>query len=59
MAAAKAEVKEEAKEGRFANKGEAVAWAVENLGIKESTAKGYSLAKLEERAEKFYAEQDA
>ncbi len=39
--------------GRFANKSEAVAWAVENLGIKESTAKGYSLAKLEERAAQF------
>lgn len=44
-------------EGRFASKAEAVEWAVANLGIKESTAKGYSLAKLEERAEKFHAEQ--
>lgn len=36
----------------FADKAEAVEWAVANLGIKESTAKGYSLAKLQERAEK-------
>ncbi len=41
---------------KFENKAEAVEWAVANLGIKESTAKGYSLAKLTERAEKFMAE---
>ncbi len=43
----------------FANKAEAVEWAVANLGIKESTAKSYSLAKIQERAEKFMAEKDA
>jgi len=43
----------------FENKSEAVEWAVANLGLKESTAKGYSLAKLQERAEKFLAEKDA
>nr|WP_287410164.1 trigger factor [Pseudodesulfovibrio sp.] len=50
------------KEGasiQFENKAEAVEWAVANLGLKESTAKGYSLAKLQERAEKFQAEKDA
>ena len=41
---------------KFENKAEAVEWAVANLGIKESTAKGYSLAKLQERADKFLAE---
>jgi len=48
--------KEAASKGdspQFANKAEAVEWAVANLGIKESTAKGYSLAKLQERADKF------
>lgn len=40
---------------KFENKKEAVEWAVANLGIKESTAKGYSLAKLQERADKFEA----
>ena len=40
---------------QFANKAEAVEWAVANLGIKESTAKGYSQAKLQERADKFFA----
>ncbi|BCS86948.1 trigger factor [Pseudodesulfovibrio sediminis] len=43
---------------QFASKAEAVEWAVANLGIKESTAKGYSLAKLQERADKF-TEQEA
>ncbi|WP_319466536.1 trigger factor [uncultured Pseudodesulfovibrio sp.] len=43
----------------FANKAEAVEWAVANLGIKESTAKSYSLAKIQERAEKFLAEKEA
>jgi len=38
---------------KFENKKDAVEWAVANLGIKESTAKGYSLAKLQERADKF------
>ena len=41
---------------QFTDKAEAVEWAVTNLGIKESTAKGYSLAKLQERADKFEAE---
>lgn len=41
---------------QFEKKAEAVEWAVANLGIKESTAKGYSLAKLQERANKFFAE---
>jgi len=48
-----------AKDGgapRFEDKAEAVEWAVANLGIKESTAKGYSLAKLQERADKHVAE---
>ena len=40
---------------QFENKAEAVEWAVANLGIKESTAKGYSLAKLQERADKHVA----
>ncbi|MBG0789223.1 MAG: trigger factor [Desulfovibrionaceae bacterium] len=40
---------------RFADKAEAVEWAVANLGIKESTAKSYSLAKLQERADKHVA----
>lgn len=44
---------------KFENKTEAVEWAVANLGLKESTAKGYSLVKLQERAEKFLAEKDA
>ncbi|QJB57906.1 trigger factor [Pseudodesulfovibrio sp. zrk46] len=61
-AAAKEEApaKEEAAEGSitFDNKAEAVEWAVANLGIKESTAKSYSLAKLQERAEKFLAEKE-
>ena len=51
--------KESAKKGdgvKFDNKAEAVEWAVANLGIKESTAKGYTLAKLQERADKFLAE---
>lgn len=43
----------------FENKAEAVEFAVANLGLKESTAKGYSLAKLQERAEKYWAEQEA
>ncbi|QGY41390.1 trigger factor [Pseudodesulfovibrio cashew] len=42
---------------QFETKAEAVEWAVTNLGIKETTAKGYSLAKLQERADKFLAEQ--
>ncbi len=42
---------------QFENKAEAVEFAVANLGLKETTAKGYSLAKLQERAEKFWAEQ--
>ena len=41
---------------QFENKAEAVEWAVANLDIKESTAKGYSLAKLQERADKHVAE---
>lgn len=41
---------------KFENKAEAVAFAIAELGLKESTAKGYSLAKLQERAEKFWAE---
>ena len=41
---------------KFTDKAEAVEWAVANLGIKESTAKGYSLAKLQERADKFLAD---
>lgn len=56
----KAEAEEEAApaEGavQFQDKAEAVEWAVANLGLKESTAKGYSLAKLQERADKFLAE---
>ncbi|MEF2232191.1 MAG: trigger factor, partial [Pseudodesulfovibrio sp.] len=40
----------------FTDKVEAVEWAVANLGIKESTAKGYTLAKLQERADKYFAE---
>ena len=51
--------KSPAKKGdgvKFGSKAEAVEWAVANLGIKESTAKGYSLAKLQERADKFLAE---
>ncbi|EGB13464.1 trigger factor [Pseudodesulfovibrio mercurii] len=48
----------EAKSGiQFQDKAEAVEWAVANLGIKESTAKGYSLAKLQERADKYEEEQ--
>ncbi|WP_207262314.1 trigger factor [Desulfovibrio sp. Huiquan2017] len=42
---------------QFKDKAEAVDWAVTNLGIKESTAKSYSLAKLQERADKFEEEQ--
>jgi trigger factor len=58
-APAKKAEKGEAKSGgiQFADKAEAVEWAVANLGLKESTAKGYSLAKLQERADKFEAEQ--
>ncbi|MCJ2163642.1 MULTISPECIES: trigger factor [unclassified Pseudodesulfovibrio] len=41
----------------FEDKAEAVEWAVTNLGIKESTAKSYSLAKLQERADAFWAEE--
>ena len=41
---------------QFENKAEAVEWAVANLGIKETTAKGYTLAKLQERADAFAAE---
>ena len=41
---------------QFTDKAEAVEWAVANLGIKETTAKGYTLAKLQERADKFFAE---
>ena len=58
-AAKPAAKKEAAKKGdgvKFDNKAEAVEWAVANLGIKESTAKGYTLAKLQERADKFLAE---
>jgi trigger factor len=57
--AEKAEAAGEAKSGgvQFQDKAEAVEWAVSNLGIKESTAKSYSLAKLQERADKFEAEQ--
>lgn len=58
-AAAKKDAPEEkAAEGgvKFENKAEAVEWAVANLGIKESTAKGYSLAKLQERADAHFAE---
>ena len=58
-AAKPAAKKESANKGdgvKFGNKAEAVEWAVANLGIKESTAKGYSLAKLQERADKFLAE---
>ena len=40
---------------KFENKAEAVEWAVANLGLKETTAKGYSLAKLQERADKHVA----
>jgi len=41
---------------QFTDKAEAVEWAVANLGLKESTAKGYSLAKLQERADKYFEE---
>lgn len=41
---------------KFENKKEAVEWAVANLDIKESTAKGYTLVKLQERADKFLAD---
>jgi trigger factor len=56
--AEKTEAAGEAKSGgiQFEDKAEAVEWAVANLGIKESTAKGYSLAKLQERADKYEAE---
>ena len=53
------EAAQEAGSVKFENKVEAVEWAVANLGIKESTAKGYSLSKLQERADKFLAEKDA
>ncbi|HKI81451.1 MAG TPA: trigger factor, partial [Pseudodesulfovibrio sp.] len=48
----------EAKSGgiQFQDKAEAVEWAVTTLGIKESTAKSYSMAKLQERADKYEAE---
>jgi len=57
--AEKGESAGEAKSGgiQFQDKAEAVEWAVANLGIKESTAKSYSLAKLQERADKFEEEQ--
>ncbi|WP_272699996.1 trigger factor [Desulfovibrio sp. Fe33] len=42
---------------QFKDKAEAVDWAVNILGIKESTAKSYSLSKLQERADKYEAEQ--
>ena len=42
---------------KFENKAEAVEWVVTNVGLKETTAKSYSLAKLQERADKFLAEQ--
>ncbi|WP_419787714.1 trigger factor [Pseudodesulfovibrio sp.] len=41
---------------QFADKAEAVDWAIANLGLKETTAKSYSLAKLQERADKYFAE---
>ncbi|MDD3312721.1 trigger factor [Pseudodesulfovibrio sp.] len=41
---------------QFTDKAEAVEWAVANLGLKETTAKGYSLSKLQERADKHFAE---